>query len=517
MLVLCMVARDQIVFPKEKLNELDLIGLTGSTTFTTECPLILLEGKEAEVREEDIVLVVNSSKKDHFLLAICRKGEGINENLKVGGYSPGVAYVRSKGEPPSKAKESYHFTLPFLGKLTSKGLETNDIIVSPGSRVYLFRRERSDHNPLDLIKPAEHVCGGYLVTSDGNWPIPFDKKFIPYHIGVFGATGSGKSMLARHLLIPLLTDAGYGVVVFDWEGVDYAPFFKEQSISIVNFKFDAFTIAEYIVRMADLFGYDNEEGPVPSSVIQVITRRIDNRRWWDSLDDINNGSELRSRLRQETINVLSNRPRWNDYGQLWMFKLDSGLARIPEDDWNLLFALSRGMSIDEFSLPTQGKICIIDLSEVSDELKLAFFSKLCSKLTSMMRAAYQKKLNLALIIDEAPQYCPFEPKGLQIKTTEYIKNLCALGRKRGLSIILLSQGMAGEIGINAAVRRNLNTLFIGQIHPLDLEEASKRLSPFGIRPEELLSLDPGKFYLTGKMNPSPIPLLISFKINQEKS
>lgn len=509
-----MIEENRIDFLKERLNELDLIGLTGSTTFTTECPLILLEGKEAEVKEEDIALIVNNGKPDHFLLAICRKGSGINENLKVGSYSPGIAYVRSKGEPPSRAKESYHFTLPFIGKLTQNGLETNDTIVSPGSRVYLFKRERKSHNPLDLIKPAEHVWGGYLATSEGNWPIPFNKKFIPYHIGVFGATGSGKSMLARHLLIPLLKAAGYGVLVFDWEGVDYAPYFKEQCTSIVDFKFDAFTIAEYIVRMADIFGYNREEAPVPSSVIHVITREVgEHQRWWDSLGDLNNGDELRSRLRQEAINALSRRPRWNDYGQLWTFKLDSGLAKISDEDWNLLLALSRGSLIDKFPLPTPGNICVIDLSEVSDELKLAFFSKLCSKIISMMRTAYQRKLNLALIIDEAPQYCPFEPKGLQTKTTEYIKNLCALGRKRGLCIVLLSQGMAGEIGINAAVRRNLNTLFIGQIHPLDLEEVSKRLSPFGIRPEELLSLDPGKFYLTGKMNPSPIPLLISFKID----
>jgi hypothetical protein len=82
-----------------------------------------------------------------------------------------------------------------------------------------------------------------------------------------------------------------------------------------------------------------------------------------------------------------------------------------------------------------------------------------------------------------------------------------------MCVVLLSQGMAGEIGINAAVRRNLNTLFIGQIHPLDMEEAGKRLMPYGVRPEELLFLEPGKFYLTGKMNPSPTPLLISFKID----
>jgi hypothetical protein len=81
-------------------------------------------------------------------------------------------------------------------------------------------------------------------------------------------------------------------------------------------------------------------------------------------------------------------------------------------------------------------------------------------------------------------------------------------------MVLISQGIAGDIGINAAVRRNLNTQFIGQIHPLDLEEAMKWVSPYGIRNEHLLYLNPGQFYFIGKMNPSPIPLLISFKIDE---
>ena len=44
-----------------------------------------------------------------------------------------------------------------------------------------------------------------------------------------------------------------------------------------------------------------------------------------------------------------------------------------------------------------------------------------------------------------------------------------------------------------------------------VQEADNWLKPYGIQKEYLLSLKPGQFYFVGKANPSPIPLLISFK------
>ncbi|MEM3467087.1 MAG: hypothetical protein QW566_11505, partial [Candidatus Jordarchaeales archaeon] len=62
-----------------------------------------------------------------------------------------------------------------------------------------------------------------------------------------------------------------------------------------------------------------------------------------------------------------------------------------------------------------------------------------------------------------------------------------------------------------SVRRNLNTQFFGALHPLDMQEADNWLKPYGIQREYLLTLKPGQFYFVGKANPSPIPLLISFR------
>jgi hypothetical protein len=128
----------------------------------------------------------------------------------------------------------------------------------------------------------------------------------------------------------------------------------------------------------------------------------------------------------------------------------------------------------------------------------------------------KEQLDLAVIIDEGPQYCPFNARGTELKTTDVISELCALGRSYSLSVILLSQGIAGEIGINAAIRRNLNTQFIGKLNPLDLDEAMRLLGQADIDQKYLILMPVGDFYVTGKMNGSPIPLLIHFDIPESK-
>jgi DNA helicase HerA-like ATPase len=166
---------------------------------------------------------------------------------------------------------------------------------------------------------------------------------------------------------------------------------------------------------------------------------------------------------------------------------------------------------DVLSKLREAGVVVIDMGGVLAEAKLGFFLALAKHLYGLMESGVN--LDIALVIDEAPQYAPWEPEGIQAESTEMIKNLAALGRKRRLSLTLIAQGVKGEIGVNAAVRRNLNTHFFGRIHPLDAGGeggASEWLSPYGITADRLLLLKPGRFYFTGAMNPSPVPLLITY-------
>jgi len=132
--------------------------------------------------------------------------------------------------------------------------------------------------------------------------------------------------------------------------------------------------------------------------------------------------------------------------------------------------------------------------------------------------AFGQKPKIALIIEEGPQYFPYRQRAdkLQKKLINIFSKLCALGRSHDLSVTVISQGMAGEIGIDSSIRRNLNNHFIGNIHPLDFDECKRLLGPFKVDAEILLSLldryGPGYFYFHGPMNPSPSPLLLHFQI-----
>jgi len=189
-------------------------------------------------------------------------------------------------------------------------------------------------------------------------------------------------------------------------------------------------------------------------------------------------------------------------------RFERGYRRLKDSDiQNILGTLTAN---DIRQLVRERKLIVIDMKKTGRDEKLSVFLTLTRYMMDLMHN--DEDLNLALVIDEGPQYCPFNPDSIQKETTDMIIDLCALGRSHKLCICILSQGIAGEIGINAAVRRNLNTQFVGKIHPLDMNEAGNWLSPFNIDPKFLLSLPPGHFYFMGNMNPSPIPLLITFEV-----
>lgn len=56
-----------------------------------------------------------------------------------------------------------------------------------------------------------------------DWIVPTNPNFTSYYIGIFGATGSGKSMLTRHMIIPLLRETRYNVIIIRLERIRLRP------------------------------------------------------------------------------------------------------------------------------------------------------------------------------------------------------------------------------------------------------------------------------------------------------
>ncbi len=472
------------------------IGIVCSGSSESNAMVILYEGMEKKVENESLVVIRNKNGGD--VLAVCRGGKGVNESLRTGGFTPGLAYAKSR-RMPSSVKEYYVFNLEVIGEITENGISQNRMIIAPTSIVEIFN---DDDNPMQYLGKSDLTIGHYWGKK--NWKVPVLKEYINYHIGVFGVTGSGKSYLTRYEIIPLLREAGYDVIVMDWKGSDYAPYF-DTVILLDQIKVDNQTVVKYFASITRNFGYhEREENPVAAAV-ETALRQVE----WRGRDP----AESRQLVYQKAKSIITTSPGVKeDTRTLQLNRLEASFELITEEEFERFLG-----TIEPWEIVAETKdkgIVVIDMSKGIKEQKLAVFTSITKYLKKLMER--KQVLNLALVIDEGPQYAPWQPRVMERDTTDMIIDLCALGRSYGLSIVILSQGMAGEIGLNAAVRRNLNTQFIGRIHPLDIEEAQKLAASYYITPETLLTLPEGHFYFLGRMNPSPIPLLISFQIDPEK-
>jgi len=494
---------------------LRLIGRVADGSTESSARLILMKDLEKNVSAEELVLVENGGEKEcvNKILGVLREGLGKNEFLSASSYRPDVAYMKLGGEP-SGAREVYSFAIKPIGVLTEEGLDQNRLIIQPRAPVYLLEDE---DNPLKLITKGLDVLwmNAYLERHE-KWKVPVDRRFISYHVGVYGTTGSGKSWFTRHVLIPLYQSAGYKIVILDWSGTDYVPYYQDsqevEKVKITEVALDEESILSYFETKTMSFAKNDNIRDAFDEFVEGWTKKVQ-EAYKDaaekSLEEI-----LYSKLKAHVENVVESvDSRWRASARRASKRVFRRLK--PEDLTTLLGTLQVE---DVYKKLENKRMVVVDMSGALIEGKLGFFLSFSNYLYSLMEAG--ENLNLSLVIDEAPQYAPSEPKGIQDATTEMIKNLAALGRKRTLNLTLISQGIKGDIGINAAVRRNLNTNFFGRIHPLDASGqggAQEWLAPYGITPDLLLQLKPGHFYFTGVMNPSPVPLLITYKVEEKKN
>jgi len=480
------------------------IGIVASGSTVLDADVILAEGEEKSVKAEDLVLINN--RNGNKIMAVTRGGLGSNENLRTSNYSPGVAYARV-GRHPSNAKEFYAFGLSVVGEVSDSKLKENKMLIAPSSEVEIY--EEHD-NPVRILGLTENTIGYY--KDHPNWKVPTDPDYICYHVGVFAATGAGKSLLTRYEIIPFIRKAGYKVLIFDWKGSDYAPYFScKYGLSDIGLEDDI--VVEYLSSAMDYFGYFSSAYIEKNQIRDALETVIYDGKWRNFGDP----EKLRSYLKAEVTAELAGENtdertgKINQWGRKYIRKFEKHLSNLGAE--KLENVQGKTTTAEILEALKQHNVAVIDLGLGSKTEKLSIFLSTAKYLNERMEK--KEQLDLAVVIDEGPQYCPFMPKGIETKTMEVISELCALGRSYRLSVVLLSQGIAGEIGINAAIRRNLNTQFIGKLNPLDLDEAMRLLGQADIDAKYLVLMPVGDFYLTGKMNASPIPLLIHFDLPEE--
>ncbi len=482
-------------------RSLEQIGVVASQSSENSALMVLQEGKEGTVTNETLVLIDNRS--GNKILAVCRGGFGYNDALRTSAYTPGIAYAK-RGHGPSSSKEFFGFRLVVIGDVTEGVVKQNTMIIAPGSPVYRFNEK---FNPMRFLYKSDFTIG-YYANGHKSWTIPLMAEYLSHHIGVFGVTGSGKSFLCRYQLIPLLRGYGYDVLILDWKGSDYAPFYPENVISMGDVELDDSSVVSYLAETLNYFGGGDPGHRIVSYLEEVVSTTD-----WKG----RSVHETKEKLLQNLLDVirddnLEQSGKLSRWGYIYRRKAERAFERLSPEDLKPLMGEMKPSEV--IGLLREKGVLVIDLSYGLKEQKLSVFLSLTRYLKRLMEE--KNELKIALLIDEAPQYCPWQPRGLEEKTTKSLIELAALGRSYKLSLTLVSQGIAGEIGINAAVRRNLNTLFIGRIHPLDAMEAEKYFASSFVTSDSLLRLPEGHFYIVGKANPSPIPLLMTFEIPESE-
>lgn len=482
-------------------GSLEEIGVVASGSRENESLVILYEGKERVVTNESLVLIEN--RNGNKVLAICRGGFGINDSLRTSEYTPGIAYAR-RGGSTSTAKEYYAFRLVAIGDVTSGRIVQNAKIIAPGSRVYRFNE---GFNPMTFLSSSEQRLG-YYATGYKTWEVPVQAEYISSHIGIFGVTGSGKSFLCRHQVVPMLLRNGYDVLILDWKGSDYAPHYPGKVLNMGDVELDDEAIIDYLASALNYFGGGDIGKRLELYLGEVIATRN-----WKGKDEFETAERLLSEMERVIIEDNTDQSgKLSRWGDTYLRKATRAFNNLDRQDLKPVMGTMKPREIVERL--RRERLLVLDLSYGAKEQKLSVFLSIARHLKGMMEE--KRTLNVALVIDEAPQYCPWQPRGLEERTTKTLTELAALGRSYKLALTLISQGIAGEIGINAAVRRNLNTLFVGRIHPLDAPEAEKYFATSYVSSDQLLRLPEGHFFLIGKLNPSPVPLLITFEIPEEE-
>jgi hypothetical protein len=370
-------------------------------------------------------------------------------------------------------------------------------VPTPGSKVYVIKDGRFLSDYVKVNTPI--LLGNHKYS---NWPINLDATFVNQHVGVFGATGVGKSRLVKALIEELIR-VGKHVVVFDHSGVDYAPHFKGRVVTSKDIAISPPTIASVIADKARLnwqtFGeylevavitYVRGERGVRRQQVQLVEgRQGDQVVRWDKA--------LFTKHLVDSMRGLGARDSTVEKARLF---IDYFIE--PEFFEELNKRVTQPIDIVNEAL--KSNLVVIDLS-LDPELvvKQAIIADVIDSAWRLVKER-REPLDLVFVIDEAQNYVPENEWTI---CGDVIETTAREGRKWGLSLVIASQRIARDV--RASVRANLSTVFFSRLSAQgDLREIAAYMDLADVSESTLAQLGTREFYVAGLMNPLRRPLLI---------
>lgn len=500
-----------------------LVGIVTSGSKASIVPVRISRDDIAFVRDEMLVIVDDIDE--------CRRYLGVFKGSTKRDLALDATSLPTSFDP----EKSHMYSAPsmvsqveIIGEITCGGIELNFSIPRPGSYVYTV----IDGSKLQKILGIENGLR-IGIHKFSKMEIPLDPRALSYHIAILGATGTGKSRLAKCLVEETIKWTDYSVIIFDHTGIDYTDAsrwsLKLEVLDASKIVLDPDVISQIIIEETGVTGY--HEDYVYGAVVEYIRKK--------TLELTANHNDLKhyTTPRPQVIDIESLLTTYKEMTRkgtfIWSFSefqqvLEEYIKRMGGYETTirklkLLIATRLGKKFFENYLnnrtiviedaiekvlSSEWRLVVVDLSsEIEYIAKRGIIYQFIKILWDRIWGGKNIiKKRILTVIDEAHNYsCTYgcEPaKSVIAKTVRE-------GRKWGFGVVLATQRV---IDLAPEIRGNVNTVFFSRLQSSgDYNELRNWLEGVQYLEHVLPMLSSREFFFAGLGNPLRKPLLVKVR------
>jgi len=504
------------------------VGIVGSGSTTTYAPVIVWDRVEHLAKEEQLVIVHDEKRGIKYLgvLRSARRYEPFLSTYRRTSYvdNPSLADM---GTLPHTSAYAALIGVVGGGSLTEVQLPPN-----PGSKVYIVEGAAD----LGVSLGAGLVVGEHKYSGI---EVPLSPRWLPYHLAVVGATGTGKSRLVKALIDEVLSKTDYSLIVFDHTGLDYVRYYPDRVIEASRVVLDVSLVADLMLERSGLNPNTYDQyfitavlyyiyKALPDEVRDKIFVGNEERRGGLGLGSGRGGLGLHDFLNkldkvdyEALMKVLAEEKlEWDR--RIFKEAIDEVARRFSKGRESVIVRL--GVSIDirlgegffrslsgRDLLPSgivdkalNERLVVIDLSTEELVTRRYIVASVITELWKRIELS-REPVNTVVVIDEAHNYaCRYCGEARSA-----ISRVAREGRKWGLGAVLVTQRI---IDLDPDIRGNINTWFFSKLQtPSDFNELSGYMNLAGISEQSLAILGSREFYVAGLMNPLKVPILLKVR------
>ncbi|MEM1527939.1 MAG: ATP-binding protein [Sulfolobales archaeon] len=492
------------------------VGVIASGSKSFYAPVLVYKDAERVLREESLAVIRDRvtgkqylglirwlSKIDPLLPATQRSG--VVDNPRLAEIATNVPF-----------ETSY---VRIIGEICGGKLEPTVDPPTPRSEVLLI--ESPEDLALDVgegMTIGEHKYSGVKV--------PLNPKYLPYHIGVVGATGTGKSRLVKALIDEVLSKTDWKVIVFDHSGVDYTSYYPHNVVDASLVMPDPVTLGELIAErstlerqeeyiLATVYAYiasfkrtsTTTHGPQkPDKVLTPSgTSFACSMRFVEGFDFTNTEKLMTEitwdlHLFRKCVEKVGKELEAKDPTVAKMSLLIGTYSKELIESLNKKKLTAREV-VDRV---LKERIVVVDLSSVEMVVRRYIVKSVIDELWRIVDERREKPRTL-VVIDEAHNYACMGC-GASLRS---IERTAREGRKWEIGLVLASQRI---IDFSTDIRNNINTFYFSRLQtPGDFENLRGVLDLGGLGPESLSVLGVREFFFAGLGNPLRFPILMRVK------